>query len=178
MMTKVKSARTLDYRKLSASTVAKLAKCATRIRAALERSLVEVGRELTEANKILAHGQFAAWVERETGLSIRTAQLIMSAFRLCLKNENFSRLGRSALFVLGASDVPASAIAAVSRQIATGRVPRYVDTKEIVRAAKARRPGCGHCSAARCQGSADAARSSAQRAIIFRIDANLITVWS
>jgi hypothetical protein len=79
-------------------------------------------------------------VERECGLSPRTAQLILGAYRLCCKNEQFSLLGRSALFVLGAADVPANTIAAIERQIAAGDVPRYTDVANIVRTARANQP--------------------------------------
>jgi hypothetical protein len=120
-------------RKLPAQTVTKLAGHATRIRAALRRSLLEVGHELTEAKALITHGQFTVWVERETGMTARTAQLILGAYRLCLKHEKFSLLGRSALFILGAADVPANAIVAVERQIAAGNVPRYTDVRDIVR---------------------------------------------
>jgi hypothetical protein len=87
-----------DYRTLPPDVVATLKERAVRIRATLQRSLMEAGCELTEAKDILSHGQFTAWVERETGLTIRTAQMIMSAYRLCLKNENFSLLPKSALY--------------------------------------------------------------------------------
>ena len=89
-----------DYQNLSTETLADLAERAARIKAALQRSVVEIGHELIEAKKHLTHGQFATWVERETGLSIRMAQLIMRAYALCRENENFSLLGRSALFAL------------------------------------------------------------------------------
>lgn len=127
-------------RKLPSQTVTKLAGHATRIRTALQRSLVEVGRELTEAKALITHGQFTAWVEAQCGMTARTAQLILGAYRLCLKNEKFSLLGRSALFILGAADVPASAIAAIERLIAAGNVPRYTDVQDIVRKARIDQP--------------------------------------
>src|SRR5262249_44792067 len=121
-----------DYQNLSAETLADLAERANRIKAALQRRVVEMGHELTEAKKHLTHGQFAAWVERETGLSIRTAQLIMRAHALCRENEKFSLLGRSALFALSAA--PVAAVTAVKERIAAGDVPRYKEVREIVKA--------------------------------------------
>jgi hypothetical protein len=106
----------------------------------LQRGLVEVGRELTKAKALISHGQFTAWVEQECGMTARTAQLILGAYRLVLKNEKFSHLGRSALFILGAADVPASAIAAIERQIVAGNVPRYTDVKDIVHKARVDQP--------------------------------------
>jgi hypothetical protein len=139
-MPKRKAQSSSDYRNLPAKTVAALSERAKRIRAALQRGLVEVGRELVEAKAVLSHGQFGAWVEAECGMKVRTAQLIMSAYKLCLKNENFSHLGRSALFALGAAEVPASTIAAVERQIAAGDVPRYVEVRSLMQRARVQRP--------------------------------------
>jgi hypothetical protein len=126
--------------KLPAQTAAKLAGHATKIRAALQRSLVEVGRELTEAKALITHGQFTRWVERECGMTPRTAQLILGAYRLVLKHEKFSLLSRSALFILGAADVPASTIVAIERLIEAGNVPRYTDVREIVHKARGAQP--------------------------------------
>jgi hypothetical protein len=125
-----------DWQSLPAATRADLSKRAERIKAALRRGLIEVGRELTEARKVLNHGQFTAWVERETGLTPRTAQLIMSAYRLVSKNESFSLLGRSALFLLGAHDLPAGTINLLKERIEQGDVPTYTEVRQITRAPK------------------------------------------
>src|SRR5262249_42631969 len=123
---------------LPAQTRADLAERAARIKSALQRSVVEIGHELTEAKKHLTHGQFAAWAERETGLSVRTAQLIMRAYALCLKNENFSHLSRSALFALSAA--PVAAVTIVMERIAAGDVPSYTDVRKIVKAERKSSP--------------------------------------
>lgn len=124
-----------DYRSLPAETIAELAERAARIQTALQRSLVEIGYELTQAKKLLTHGQFTDWVESETGLTIRTAQLIMRAYELCRRNENFSLLSKSALYLLGADGVAEAAISVVRERIAAGNVPRYVEVREIVQRA-------------------------------------------
>jgi hypothetical protein len=121
-----------DYRDLPAKTVAELAKRAKRIKAALRRSLTEVGYELTEAKRDLNHGQFTSWIIRETDLTPRAAQMIMAAYKLCRKNENFSLLPRSALFALSGADVPASVITAIEKRIAKGDVPSYTDVRTIL----------------------------------------------
>jgi hypothetical protein len=133
------NAQSSAYKNLSAATKADLSARAARIKAVLHRSLVEVGRELIEAKAILSHGQFIKWVEAECGMTARTAQLIMGAYRLCLKYENFSHLGRSALFALGVSDVPPSTLIAVQRLIDAGNLPTYSDVRSLVHAAKADR---------------------------------------
>lgn len=125
---------------LPAATVKELCAKAARIKSVLDRSLREVGRELIDAKGILNHGQFGDWLEREVGMSCRTAQLIMNASRLIEKNENFSLLGRSALFALGASDVPVATRAAVNRMIERGETPTCVAVKSMIAIDKQKRP--------------------------------------
>lgn len=120
---------------LPAETVTALAGHAARIKEALQHGLMEVGRELTEAKALLGHGEFGAWVEREVGMTARTAQMILGAYRLCLKNEKFSLLGKSALYLLGAPNVPANTRAAIEAQIEAGDIPRHFEVKRIVHAA-------------------------------------------
>jgi hypothetical protein len=125
--------RGTDCLSLSPAIVAELAERAARIKATLKRSLLEVGRELTEAKHVLSHGQFTSRVVREVGMSIRTAQLIMGAHRAILKNENFSLLPKSALYILGATDVPASTRAALSKRIEAGDIPSYAEVRTVLR---------------------------------------------
>ena len=115
MANPVRKSRARNYRNLSPAVVAKLAGYATRIKATLRRSLDEVGRELTEAKDLLNHGQFVDWVEHDVGMTARTAQHIMSAYRLCLKKRNFALLARSSLYLLGAADMPANTLAGCVR---------------------------------------------------------------
>ena len=65
--------RTGDYRRLPASVHSELAERAARINDILRGSVLEVGRELIEAKKLLAHGEFGRWIEREVGMSRRWA---------------------------------------------------------------------------------------------------------
>jgi hypothetical protein len=124
---------TAIVRKLPAQTAAKLAAHAERIKATLRHSVIEVGRELTEAKALVTHGEFREWVERETDLTPRLAQLIMGAYRACLKNENFSLLPRSALYLLGAADLPADTLTAISERIDAGDVPDLGEVRVMVR---------------------------------------------
>ena len=56
----------------------KLLKLSTAIRAAAEREdRAAAGAKLCEAQALLGHGQFVAWVERECGLNERTARRYM-----------------------------------------------------------------------------------------------------
>jgi hypothetical protein len=122
---------TSNYDALPSSTRAELSSRAARIKAALHRGLVEVGRELMGAKDVLNHGGFTKWVETETGMSIRTAELIMRAYRVAQKYENFSDLSRSALVILGADDLPTSTLQAISDRIAAGDVPTLAEVKRI-----------------------------------------------
>jgi hypothetical protein len=118
---------------LPPATRRELAARAERIKSSQKRCLMEVGAELKAAKKLVSWGQFEAWVERECGMSPRTAQLIMQAHDFCVKNENFSLLGRSALFILGARDVPAATLAAIDARIRAGDVPSYSDVRAMTR---------------------------------------------
>jgi hypothetical protein len=94
---------------------------------------MEIGRELVAAKKITTHGQFVSWVEREVGITARTAQHIMAAYKFWLKNENFSHLPRSVLYLLAAGDVPATTLAAIDRRIEAGDPPSYFEVKQMVK---------------------------------------------
>jgi hypothetical protein len=132
--------RKFVFRTLPDATVKELCARAERIRDALHRGLVEVGRELIEAKATLNHGQFGDWLEREVGMTPRTAQLIMRASALISKNENFSLLGRSALFLLTPSDVPAATRDAVARLVEQGAPPSYTEVRAMISAARRSKP--------------------------------------
>jgi hypothetical protein len=58
----------------------KLLVLATSIRVAVERDdRAAAGAKLCEAKALLGHGPFVAWIEAETGLSVRSAQRFMEA---------------------------------------------------------------------------------------------------
>jgi hypothetical protein len=120
-----------NLRNLPAATRADLSARALRIKQVLKHSLTEVGRELTEAKEQLSHGQFVQWVEREVGVSARTAQLVMSSFRLLAKNESFSHLSRSALYLLAAPDAPKQLVNRVERMVKAGEVPTYTAIRSM-----------------------------------------------
>jgi hypothetical protein len=132
--------RKIGFRTLPDATVKELCARAARIKAALHRGLVEVGHELIEAKATLNHGQFGDWLEREVGMTPRTAQLIMRAYALISKNENFSLLGRSALFLLTPSDVPAATRDAVARLVEQGTPPAYTEVRTMISAARRSEP--------------------------------------
>jgi hypothetical protein len=129
------------YADLPAKTVAELSALAARIKKSLKRNFIEVARELIAAKALLSHGQFIKWVSAETGLSARVAQLTMAAFKLVEKNENFSHLPKSALYLLSGGDVPTAAIAAIKRRLDDKEVvPSRTDIQRIINAAKTARP--------------------------------------
>ena len=112
---------------------------AERIKTALRRNLTDVGRELLAAKAVLRHGQFATWLADAVGMTPRTAQNIMAACRLLRENENFAHLGRSALYLLAGSNVPAAARAAVARMADQGAVPSQREVKLLI--SRAEHPG-------------------------------------
>ena len=135
--------RTSDYRGLPAGVHSELEKRAARINEILKGSVLEIGRELIEAKKLLTHGEFGRWIEREVGVSRRWAQLVMRAYQLCLKYENFSHLQRSALFRLLGPDVSTSTLNKISEMIGSGRVPKFVEIEDVIRRSRREAPNTG-----------------------------------
>ena len=60
--------------------------------------MLQLGRVLIEAKSMLTHGEWAAWVERNTGASSRTAENMMAAYRRFGNKPEFMSIGKSKLF--------------------------------------------------------------------------------
>jgi hypothetical protein len=95
---------------------AKLAKHAENIRTMAKRAvqdIVGIGRELTEAKKLVGHGHYVDWLEKEFAWSIGSALNFMRVYEfvedLKSKNKNFTNLDLSDL------DIAPSALYALTR---------------------------------------------------------------
>ena len=67
--------------------------------------VIEIGRRLTECKKVLGHGNWGVWLDREFGWSDRQALNFMRVYELAeSKSENFSdlHLPVSVLYLLAA----------------------------------------------------------------------------
>ena len=75
--------------------------------------IIEIGRELIAAKKMVAHGGWLPWIDREFGWSEPTAQRYMQVARAFQipQREGFERLtiDATALYALSAPDVPQEA---------------------------------------------------------------------
>jgi hypothetical protein len=96
--------RKIGFRTLRDATVKELSARAERIRNALR---VEVGQELIEAKALVSHGHFVDWLG-EVGMAPRTAERVMAAAKLVLKNDKLSVLPKSSLYLLAGPAVTAA----------------------------------------------------------------------
>ncbi len=101
---KVETIVAFNYAKLQLSEdkIKILKKAAGRIKSQMYDSVVEIGRNLNKAKKILGHGRLGPWLRAEFGMSERTAQRCMAAARLAAKSDSVSELPPSALHALSA----------------------------------------------------------------------------
>lgn len=73
---------------------------------AAANNLFQLARVLTEAKKLVPHGQWGAWVEQNAGCSERTAQQMMQAYTRYGDRPEVARLDRSKVFKLLALPEP------------------------------------------------------------------------
>ena len=102
-------------------------------------SVIAIGEKLFEAKKIVGHGNFLPWIEKEFGWSEDTAQRFM---RLADdKNRNLRNLDvpLSALYLLTAPYTSTEAIDAVTERVESGEKVSVEDVKEEIAAAKPKR---------------------------------------
>jgi hypothetical protein len=119
-----------------------LAEHAAEIRRRAKRLLsdvVEIGRLLTECQKIVGHGSWLAWLDRELGWSQSTALNCMRAFQLAQsKNANFADLNLplSALYLLAAPSTPPEVQDQIIERAVAGEVTKVTDVKKAIGARK------------------------------------------
>lgn len=63
-------------------------------------NMLQLGRVLTEVKALLPHGQWLSWIAQNAGMSDRTAQDYMRAWRLMGDNPNAAQLGPSKIIAL------------------------------------------------------------------------------
>jgi hypothetical protein len=127
--------RKIGFRTLPDATVKELCARAERIRNALRRSLVEVGQELIEAKALISHGHFVDWLG-EVGMALRTAERVMAAAKLLLKNDKLSDLPKSALYLLAAPAVTAAMHEEVACLVEQDARPSVMAVRDMIAAAK------------------------------------------
>jgi len=101
----------------------------------MQQSVLVIGQRLSEVKRLLDHGQFGDWCEREFAMNVRTAQRMMSvAANLDGKSDKLSHLGTSVLYLIGADSTPEPVREAVIAQAeASGRSPSVAEVRKSIR---------------------------------------------
>jgi Protein of unknown function (DUF3102) len=120
---------------------ASLAEHAAEIRRLHKRyvdDLIEIGRRLTESQKLVQHGDWLGWLNREFSWSDRTARNFMYLYGLATKLENFSNLNlpTSVLYLLAAPSTPASVRDEIVERAAAGEAIKVADVKKAIKTRK------------------------------------------
>jgi len=108
----------------SSSGLAALAPLAERIRGHIRQTtagIIAIGRDLLHARSIIDHGQFLDWIDREIGITARTAQNYMRAAEWSEdKCEAVSLLPPSTVYALAAPSAPPEIKAEVIAKLEAG----------------------------------------------------------
>lgn len=92
----------------------RLAEIAAAARGVMRASISEMGGLLLEAKTLVPHGKFAAWAQRELGISLRSAENYMAAARFLEgKSESVSHLPPAVIYRLAAPTAPPELVADV-----------------------------------------------------------------
>jgi hypothetical protein len=131
---------TLDQAIAAAEEKAKapvLAEHAEAIRAAGKRviaDIIEIGWRLSECKKMLGHGNWLPWLEREFGWSDRTALNFMRVYDLSGKSETVADLSLpvSGLYLLAAPSAPEETRNAILSRAEAGEVLSVADIRQAI----------------------------------------------
>jgi hypothetical protein len=103
-------------------------------------NVIEIGRRLAECKKLVGHGAWLPWLEREFGWSDRTALNFMRVAELS-KSETVSNLNLpvKALYLLAAPSTPTEARDEIIERVQGGSTITVADTKRAIEDAKDRK---------------------------------------
>ncbi len=124
-----------------AATETALAEHAKEIRDLAKRGvgdIIEIGRRLTEAKRLVGHGNWLSWLDREFGWSDDTALNFMRIYEMS-KSRNFRNLNLpiSALFLVARPSTLAKACNEILRRAEHGERFTYDQIKKIISGHKA-----------------------------------------
>ena len=102
--------------------------------------IIEIGRHLAEVKKMLGHGNFLPWIEREFRWSEDTAERLISLYALQGQIRNVAKLSLpiSGLYMLAAPSTPPEAVEAIVAKAEDGDRVTVAEIKATI--AKGRRP--------------------------------------
>ena len=128
------------YSALPAAVAEDLRRGAASIRTRITKTtadIIETGRELADAKERLDHGQFAAWVQSEVGIAVRTAQAYMAAARLAdAKGATVALLPPTTVHRLAQKSAPVNVVETVVSQAEAGKIVPDTAVVEMLTAAK------------------------------------------
>jgi hypothetical protein len=123
-----------DYRALGTDVAAEMRARASR---SLQRaSVLDVGRELIAAKKLVAHGFFRDWVQTACQIHTRTAERIMQAALLVEKDDKLSYLPPDGLLALASRSAPEPVVSEIMEEIGAGERPTAARIKRRIAQAK------------------------------------------
>jgi hypothetical protein len=130
-----------DYSLISEEHRAPVMLAARRIKTSAEqtkRSILVIGRELSEVKARLAHGQFGDWLQREFDMSDRSARRFMAVYETFGgKSDTVSVLSDSAMLLLSAPSVSEEArIEVVEIATTTGKSPTKAAVQAVIESHK------------------------------------------
>jgi hypothetical protein len=101
-------------------------------------NVIEIGRRLTECKRIVGHGNWLPWLDREFGWTDKTAENFINVYKLSGKFENFSNLDLplSGLYLLAAPSTPEAARAEIIERAEKGEKIQVADVNNKIRAAR------------------------------------------
>jgi Protein of unknown function (DUF3102) len=119
-----------------------LAKHASEIRTLNRRTIgdiIETGKHLIAAKKLVGHGGWLAWIDREFGWSDRTARRYIEFAEAVGKSANLADLNVpiSGLFLLAAEDTPTEVIRAIAERCEAGERLSLAEVKQMIAEAEA-----------------------------------------
>jgi hypothetical protein len=131
-----------------------LAQIEERIRVRLRRTaedIIEIGRDLLEAKRILPHGEFLPWLGRAFDMSERSAVRFMQcADRFASKSASVADLSPQVLYLLAQPSTPSEAVTAVT-EAAKDKPVTHAEAKTIIADAKGRQQPARKASAAQAK---------------------------
>jgi hypothetical protein len=133
-------APSFEYDTLSPDIADEMRERASRILAIQRASVVDVGRHLTAAKKLVVeHGRFVQWVETACQMHIRTAERAMRVAEFVGENDNLSYLPPDGLLALASRSAPKPVVDNLLKKIATGQRLSAAEIKRAI--AEARETG-------------------------------------
>src|SRR5262245_9270554 len=97
-------------------------------------NIVEIGRRLSEVKRLVGHGNWLPWLEREFGWTDKTAERFMSVHALAGKFDKLSNLELpiSGLYLLAAPSTPETAKTEVIARAEAGETLPVAEVKRVV----------------------------------------------